>query len=112
MKARISRRLRARGRPASRGLDFYAGGPSAIPSWENSLLARGMTRGRVYRLKLTADGLRVSGEALEYFQTPNRYRDIAIHPDQRTFYFSTDTQGRTTKLPTACIRLRDIRITA
>lgn len=55
-----------------------------------------MTRGRVYRLKLTADGLKVSGEALEYFQTPNRYRDIAIHPDQRTFYFSTDTQGRTT----------------
>jgi PQQ-dependent dehydrogenase (s-GDH family) len=77
------------------GLDLYTGGASGIPGWSRSLLVLGMTRGRVYRLNLSADGLKVTGTPVEHFQTPNRYRDIAIHPDQKTFYLSTDVQGRT-----------------
>jgi PQQ-dependent dehydrogenase (s-GDH family) len=80
---------------AASGLDFYLGGPRGIPGWTRSLLVLGMTRGRVYRLNLSADGTKVNGDPAEYFLTPNRYRDIAIHPDQRTFYFATDVQGRT-----------------
>jgi PQQ-dependent dehydrogenase (s-GDH family) len=82
---------------AASGLDLYVGGPNGIPGWSKSLLVLGMTRGRVYRLNLSPDGLRVIGDPVEQFQTPNRYRDIAIHPDQRTFYLTTDVQGRTSE---------------
>ena len=33
------------------------------------------------------------GQPVETFRTLNRYRDIAVHPDQRTFYLATDPSG-------------------
>jgi hypothetical protein len=71
-----------------------------IAGWAVSLLQTGMTMGRVYRLKLSEDGRSVAGPSEELFRTVNRYRDIAIGRDQRTFYLATDYEGlgRTTDL--------------
>ena len=49
--------------------------------------------GRVYRVKLSEDGRTAVGENEELFRTANRYRDIAIGPDQHTFYLATDNNG-------------------
>jgi PQQ-dependent dehydrogenase (s-GDH family) len=78
---------------APAGLGIYTG--SEIPGWKNSLLVLGMTKGRVYRLLLSADG-RSAGDLQELFLSQNRYRDVVIAPDNRTIYFVTDVQGRRT----------------
>ncbi len=67
-----------------------------VPGWGQSLLVPSMLKGLVYRLALSADGRSVTGHPIEYFKTTNRYRDLAVHPDQRTFYVATDPDGRTT----------------
>jgi len=72
-------------------LEIYTA--SAIPGWANSLLLPGMTRGRVYRMKLSPDGKSVVGANEELFRTQNRYRDMAITPDGRTFYLASDPEG-------------------
>ena len=83
---------------APSSLQMYSA--NAIPGWANSLLLPGMTRGRVYRMKLSEDGKSVVGANEELFRTQNRYRDMAIGPDARTFYLVTDPEGlgRTTDL--------------
>ena len=65
-----------------------------------------MTMGRVYRVKLSEDGRSAVGENEELFRTANRYRDIAIGRDQRTFYLVTDNNGlgRTTDPSGASVR--------
>jgi hypothetical protein len=75
---------------------------NGIPGWANSLLLPGMTRGRVYRMKLSDDGRSVVGENEEVFKTTNRYRDLALGPDGRTIYLATDPAGigRTTDAST------------
>jgi hypothetical protein len=77
---------------AAGGLEVYTA-TSGIPGWANSILQPGMTMGRVYRVKLSADGRTAVGENEELFRTANRYRDIAIGADQRTFYLATDNNG-------------------
>jgi PQQ-dependent dehydrogenase (s-GDH family) len=85
---------------AAGGLEVYSARTNGITGWANSLLQTGMTMGRVYRLKLSEDGRTVVGDSEELFRSVNRYRDIAIAPDQRTFYLATDYEGlgRTTDL--------------
>jgi PQQ-dependent dehydrogenase (s-GDH family) len=68
---------------------------TGVPGWRASLLLPALLRGLVYRMQLSADGRSVAGAPIEYFKTTNRYRDLAIGPDQRTFYIATDTDGRT-----------------
>jgi len=65
----------------------------AIPSWKGSLLVPSLKRGRIYRLKLNADGTAVEGDTIQHFYTPNRYRDIALDPDGKSFYIVTDESG-------------------
>jgi PQQ-dependent dehydrogenase (s-GDH family) len=77
---------------APSSLDIYTV-RNGIPGWANSLLLPGMTRGRVYRMKLSADGKSVVGPNEELFRTQNRYRDLAITADGKTFYFATDPEG-------------------
>jgi PQQ-dependent dehydrogenase (s-GDH family) len=73
--------------PAS--LDYVPRG-----GFRNSLLMPALKDGTVYRLVLSADGGHVASvEPL--WRTTNRYRDIAISPDGRTFYVATDSSGRT-----------------
>jgi PQQ-dependent dehydrogenase (s-GDH family) len=74
------------------GLDVYAAS-DAIPGWANSLLVLSLIRGTVYRLALTADGRTAENAPLEIFRTANRYRDIALGADGRTFYIITDVTG-------------------
>jgi PQQ-dependent dehydrogenase (s-GDH family) len=85
---------------AAGGMEVYSARTNGIAGWANSLLQTGMTMGRVYRLKLSEDGRTVVGESDELFRSVNRYRDIAIAPDQQTFYLATDYEGlgRTTDL--------------
>ena len=85
---------------APSSLEMYSARMNGIPGWANSLLLPGMTRGRVYRMTLSADGRSVLGPNEELFRTVNRYRDIAVGRDPRTFYLATDPEGlgRTTDL--------------
>ena len=68
---------------------------TGVPGWRSSLLLPAMLRGVIYRLPLAPDGRSVVGPPIEVFKTTNRYRDIAVAPDQRTFYVVTDNDGRT-----------------
>jgi PQQ-dependent dehydrogenase (s-GDH family) len=73
------------------GVDVYTS--DAIPAWKNSLLVLSLIRGAVYRLSLSADGRSIQGAPTELFKSANRYRDIALNPDGRTFYLATDVTG-------------------
>lgn len=74
-------------------LDIVTGG---VPGWGTSLLMPSMLKGLVYRVALSADGRVAQGAPHEVFKTTNRYRDLAVGPDRRTFYVATDPDGRTT----------------
>jgi PQQ-dependent dehydrogenase (s-GDH family) len=78
---------------AAGGLAVYAAGAKGIAGWTTSILQPGMTMGRVYRVKLSDDGRAAVGPNEELFRTANRYRDIGIGRDGRTFYLVTDTNG-------------------
>jgi PQQ-dependent dehydrogenase (s-GDH family) len=80
---------------APSSLDFYTADENGIPGWSNSLLMTTLKRGTLYRLKLSRDGRTAAGDAIGYFKTPNRYRDIALHPDKRRLYLCTDSEGVT-----------------
>ena len=67
----------------------------AIPSWTNSLLVTSLKRGRIYRLQLDESGSKIVGDTLEHFYTQNRYRDIVISPDGKSFFMITDESGNT-----------------
>lgn len=66
-----------------------------IAGWTTSLLVPSLKRGSVYRVVPNADGTAAVGVAAPLFQTNNRYRDLTIGPDNRTFYVATDDQGQT-----------------
>ncbi len=70
----------------------------AIPSWKNSLLVVSLKRGQVYRLQLDEAGTAVVGDTTRHFYTGNRYRDIVVSPDGKTFYLITDQSGPVTDL--------------
>jgi PQQ-dependent dehydrogenase (s-GDH family) len=91
VEANFDTRAIGSGTIAPGGIDFYTS--DRVPGWRNSLLALSLIRGAVYRLRLSADGRSVTGPPVEMFATANRYRDIAINPDGRTFYLATDTEG-------------------
>jgi PQQ-dependent dehydrogenase (s-GDH family) len=93
---------------AAGGLEVYsAPPPSGLPGWATSVLQTGMTMGRVYRVKLSDDGRSAVGTDEELFRTANRYRDIAVGRDHRTFYLVTDNNGlgRTTDPSGASVRV-------
>lgn len=67
-----------------------------IIGWENSLLVTTLKRGRVYMMNIDS----VLSGSLTYkprsvFATNNRYRDIVIDPDGKTFYLICDRAGQT-----------------
>ena len=91
---------------AAGGLEVYSARANGIAGWANSVLQTGMTMGRVYRVKLSEDGRSAVGTSEELFRTANRYRDIAVGGDQRSFYLVTDNNGlgRTTDPSGASVR--------
>lgn len=78
-----------------------------IPGWKNSLLVTSLKRGRVYRLQLDEAGTAIVGDTTELFYTQNRYRDITVSPDGRTFYLITDQEGNTSD-PTGLLQRREM----
>ena len=64
-----------------------------VPGWRSSLLVTSLKYGRLYRLRLTANGRDTRAAPVETWASYNRYRDIAMAPGGRTFYVSTDTGG-------------------
>jgi PQQ-dependent dehydrogenase (s-GDH family) len=87
--------FRAAGNTVAPGSLDIVTSPTGVPGWNTSLLLPVMLRGLIYRMTLAPDGRSVVGPPVPYFKTTNRYRDLAVAPDQRTFYIVTDTDGRT-----------------
>ncbi|HEX5216622.1 MAG TPA: glucose/sorbosone family PQQ-dependent dehydrogenase [Vicinamibacterales bacterium] len=73
---------------APSGIDVYSS--TAIPGWADSVLMTSLLRSTILRVKLDQTGQAAVGPSLAYFQTQNRYRDVAISPDGRTIYVSVD----------------------
>lgn len=68
---------------------------TAISTWTNSILVTSLKKGRIYRLPLNTNGTAVEGDITEHFYTANRYRDIVVSPDGKSFYMITDESGNT-----------------
>ncbi len=79
---------------APSSLHYYPAG-HGIRGWGHSLLMTSLKKGAVYKVKLSPNGKSVEGEPVVLFQTTNRYRDLAMSPDRKTFYIITDTTGNT-----------------
>ena len=69
-----------------------------IANWSSSLLVVSLKHGQLYRLKLDNSLSTVYETPELLFRTQNRYRDIAIHPNGKTFYIITDSEGLTKAL--------------
>ena len=78
---------------AASSIEAYRPAAGGIPGFDNALLVTALKRGSIYRVPLSADGLTVSAPVERYFQTDNRYRDLAISPDGQTIYVATDPGG-------------------
>ena len=78
---------------APSSIDIYES--ALLDDWNNSLLVVSLKRSAIFRIKLSEDGLSTIGEPVEVFQTQNRYRDMAISPDGKSFFIVTDNEGRT-----------------
>lgn len=76
---------------APSSINYYAGGP--MKGWDNSILMTTLKAGTLFRIKLNNQKDNVQGEIATFFHTPNRYRDIAVSPDGKTFYILTDSEG-------------------
>ncbi len=84
------------------GLDLYSG--SLIPDWKRSLVAAGLKWGRLIRLKLGPTGITTlpsglaygnTSDTVTYFQSTNRYRDLAFAPNGKDIYVIMDNNSAT-----------------
>lgn len=84
------------------GLDLYTN--KLIPGWKQSLVAAGLKWGRLIRLKLGASGTITlpsnhptnnAGDTITYFQSTNRYRDLAFAPNGKDLYLIMDRSAAT-----------------
>ncbi len=90
---------------APSGLDIYTN--SFIPGWKNSLVSAALKWGRLLRLKLNTAGNSISAtegqDTVSYFDSENRFRDIAFAPDGKDIFVimdkSTASSGPSTNNP-------------
>lgn len=86
------------------GLDIYSN--SIIPGWKRSLVAAGLKWGRLLRLPLDGTGTKTmpsgiggttgnTGDTITYFQSTNRYRDLAFGPNGKDIYLLMDNSSAT-----------------
>lgn len=82
---------------APSGMEAYT--HTAIPGWKNSLLLASLKKGFVMRIKPNAAGTGVESiagaDTAVLFNTQNRFRDLAIHPNGRTIFTIIDRSGNT-----------------
>ena len=84
------------------GLDLYSN--KIIPDWNRSLIAAGLKWGRLIRLRLGAAGITTLpsnldsanvSDTITYFQSANRYRDLAFGPNGKDIYLVMDNSSAT-----------------
>ncbi len=84
------------------GLDLYTN--TIIPGWKKSLIASGLKWGRLIRLPLAANGMATmpsnldsanTADTVTYFQSTNRYRDLAIAPNGKDIFLVMDNSSAT-----------------
>lgn len=82
------------------GLDFYTN--SIIPGWSGSLIASGLKWGRLIKLKTGPGGSTIDSsgsgtrhDTITYFQSTNRYRDMAFGPNGKDIYLVMDNSSAT-----------------
>jgi len=84
------------------GLDLYQN--KMIPGWYKSLVAAGLKWGRLIRLPLSASGTKTmpsnsdsanTADTITYFQSINRYRDLAFAPNGRDVFLVMDNSSAT-----------------
>jgi hypothetical protein len=86
------------------GLDIYQN--KIIPGWNRSLVAAGLKWGRLIRLKLNTAGTATlpsnvagsnanEGDTITYFQSINRYRDLAFAPNGKDIFLVMDNNSAT-----------------
>jgi trimeric autotransporter adhesin len=72
---------------------------SLIPDWKNSLIMSGLKWGRLIRTKLDANGTAIAPtdgvDTVTYFESNNRYRDIAFGPGGKDIYVIMDKSAAT-----------------
>ena len=84
------------------GLDLYQN--KVIPGWSKSLVAAGLKWGRLIRLPLSATGTKTlpsnldslnTADTVTYFQSTNRYRDLAFAPNGKDIFLVMDNSSAT-----------------
>lgn len=80
---------------APSSITVYESGADGVPGWGPSLLVPSLKEGSVFRVELSEDKQSVKGRGLQLFNTTNRYRDVVVAPDQRSFFVITDHDGDT-----------------
>ena len=84
------------------GLDLYQ--DKIVPGWGKSLIAAGLKWGRLIRLRLNSTGTKTlpsnldslnASDTVTYFQSTNRYRDLAFGPNGKDVYLVMDNSSAT-----------------
>lgn len=84
------------------GLDIYQN--KVIPGWNKSLVAAGLKWGRLIRLPLSTTGTTTlpsnldsanTADTITYFQSTNRYRDLAFAPNGKDIFLVMDNSSAT-----------------
>jgi trimeric autotransporter adhesin len=86
------------------GLDLYTN--KLIPGWKKSLVASGLKWGRLIKLNLNATGTATlpsnaigssanETDTITYFQSTNRYRDLAFSPNGKDIFVVMDNSSAT-----------------
>ena len=80
------------------GLDLYSN--KLIPGWKRSLIAASLKWGRLVRLKLDATGNATAptntvSDTVTYFNSQNRFRDIAFAPNGKDIFVIMDNSSTT-----------------
>ena len=86
------------------GLDLYS--DKLIPGWKRSLVAAGLKWGRLIKLNLDGTGTTTlpsniggavgnAGDTITYFQSGNRYRDLAFAPNGKDIFLIMDNSSAT-----------------
>lgn len=84
------------------GMDIYA--DNFIPTWKRSLVNAGLKWGRLVRIQLDATGTKTlpsgldtlnTADTVTYFQSTNRYRDLAFGPNGKDVFLVMDNNSAT-----------------
>jgi len=80
------------------GLDLYTN--TLVPGWKNSLVASSLKWGRLLRIRLDATGTATApsnsvSDTISYFNSQNRFRDIAFSPNGKDIFVVMDNSSTT-----------------